>query len=179
LIAMLIVWQAIANRVDNLLFLPRPLTVGRAFIGALGDAEILQNLLTTLRRVLTGFIYALVIGAPLGVVMGYSTTARKFIDPFIDSVRQIPLMAWVPLTIVWFGLGDGPTLFLIAFVGVFPIILNTITGVQSISKDYINAARSMGANTWSIVAHIIAPGSIPDILTGARVALGAGWMSVI
>lgn len=179
LCALLIIWQVIASRVNNLLFLPRPLIVGRAFISALADTKTLQDLLTTLRRVMTGFLYALAIGVPLGVLMGYSTMARKFVDPLIDSVRQIPLMAWVPLTIVWFGLGDGPTLFLIAFVGLFPILLNTIAGVQSVSGDYINAARSMGASTWSIFAHIIAPGATPDILTGMRVALGVGWMSVI
>ena len=81
--------------------------------------------------------------------------------------------------IVWFGLGDGPTIFLITFAGVFPVILNTIAGVQSISQDYYHAARSMGARPWSILSSIIVPGSLPDILTGLRIALSAGWMSVI
>ncbi len=85
----------------------------------------------------------------------------------------------VPLTIVWFGIGDGPTIFLITFSGIFPVILNTIAGVKNISKDYYNAARSMGAGPWSIFSNIILPASIPDILTGARIAISGGWMSVI
>ena len=88
-------------------------------------------------------------------------------------------MAWVPLTIVWFGIGDGPTIFLIAFAGVFPIILNTIQGIRSISKDYYNAARSMGASPFSIFINVMLPAALPDILTGARLAISTGWMSVI
>jgi ABC-type nitrate/sulfonate/bicarbonate transport system permease component len=85
----------------------------------------------------------------------------------------------VPLTIVWFGLGDGPTVFLIALVGTFPILLNTIGGVQSISKDYFHAARTMGAGSWSIFKDVMVPAALPDVLTGMRLAVSAGWMSVI
>jgi len=97
----------------------------------------------------------------------------------VNSVRLIPIMAWVPLTIVWFGLGDGPTIFLICFAGLFPIALSTIAGVQDISTDYYNAARSMGAGPLSIFTHVVVPGSLPSILTGMRIGLGSGWMSVI
>ena len=99
--------------------------------------------------------------------------------PFINSLRQIPIMAWVPLSIVWFGLGDGPTIFMIAFSGIFTIILNTIAGVQDISKDFYNAARSMGANTLDIIKDIVVPGALPGVITGIRLAIGMGWMSVI
>ena len=88
-------------------------------------------------------------------------------------------MAWVPLAIVWFGIGDGPTIFLIAFSGVFTIILNTISGVQDISKDFYNAARSMGANTLNIIIDIVLPGSLPGVMTGVRLAIGLGWMAGI
>ena len=103
----------------------------------------------------------------------------KALAPFINSLRQIPIMAWVPLSIVWFGLGDGPTIFMIAFSGVFTIILNTIAGVQDISKDFYNAARSMGASTLDIVKDIVVPGALPGVITGIRLAIGMGWMSVI
>ena len=78
-----------------------------------------------------------------------------------------------------FGFGDGPTIFLIAFSGVFTIILNTIQGVTDISKDFYNAARSMGAGTLSIIKDVVIPGSLPGVLTGLRLAIGLGWMSVI
>lgn len=177
--AVLGVWQLAANHYHSEFMMPSPLKTLITFTSVVHDPDIIKNLLLTLKRVLTGFLYALLIGIPLGFLMGYSKVAMQLLDPLIDSVRQIPIMAWVPLTIVWFGLGDGPTVFLIAFTGTFPIIMNTIAGVQNISKDYYNAARSMGAKPWSIFAHIIVPASMPDILIGSRVAVGLGWMSVI
>ena len=111
--------------------------------------------------------------------MGYSPKMLQIMSPFINSLRQVPIMAWVPLAIVWFGIGDGPTVFLIAFSGIFTIILNTVAGVQDISKDFYNAARSMGAGTLSIIKDIVVPGSLPGVLTGVRLASGMGWMSVI
>lgn len=173
------VWQLAATHYHSEFMMPSPWKTMVTFTSIVHDPEVLKNLLITLRRVLTGFIYALIIGVPLGFLMGYSKTALQLFDPLIDSLRQVPIMAWVPLTIVWFGLGDGPTIFLIAFAGIFPIIINTVAGVQNISRDYYNAARSMGAGPWSIFSNIIVPASLPDILIGGRVALGLGWMSVI
>jgi len=177
--AVLGVWQLAANHYHSNFLMPSPWKTMVTFTSVAHDPEVVKNLLITLKRVLTGFLYALMIGVPLGFLMGYSKAAMHIFDPLIDSVRQIPIMAWVPLTIVWFGLGDGPTVFLIAFAGVFPVVMNTIAGVLNISKDYYNAARSMGAGPWSIFAHVIVPGSLPDILTGGRIAVGLGWMSVI
>ena len=145
----------------------------------LTDTYVLTNLGITMRRVLTGCTYAFIIGFPIGMFMGYSPRLLKWMAPFINSLRQVPIMAWVPLSIVWFGIGDGPTVFLIAFSGIFTIILNTIQGVQDISKDFYNAARSMGAGTFSLIKDIVIPGSLPGVLTGLRLAIGLGWMSVI
>ena len=145
----------------------------------MNDMYVLENLAITMRRVVTGSLYAFLIGFPLGMVMGYSPKLLQTMSPFINSLRQVPIMAWVPLTIVWFGIGDGPTVFLIAFSGIFTIILNTVSGVQDISKDFYNAARSMGANTFNIIKDIVIPGSLPGVLTGIRLAIGLGWMSVI
>ncbi len=173
------VWQLAANHYHSEFMMPSPWKTMVTFTSVVHDPEVVKNLLITLRRVLTGFLYALMIGVPLGFLMGYSKTALQLFDPLIDSLRQIPIMAWVPLTIVWFGLGDGPTIFLITFSGIFPIVINTVAGVQNISRDYYNAARSMGAGPLSIFSHIIVPASLPDILIGGRVAMGLGWMSVI
>lgn len=179
IVIIITIWHIVAMRYNSDLMLPTPWKTALAFVGAVQDMSVLTNLALTLKRVFIGVVYALIIGVPLGFMMGYSRTFMEMMDPVIDSVRQVPIMAWVPLTIVWFGLGDGPTIFLITFSGVFPLILNTVAGVQGISKDYYHAARSMGGGPLSIFAHVIAPASIPDILTGVRVAMGLGWMSVI
>lgn len=179
LTVVLVIWQLAANAYKSDLLLPPPWKSAKAFLFAIHDVGTLKNLLLTLQRVMTGFGIALTVGLSLGFLMGYSKTAMQLIDPVLGTMRQVPIMAWVPLTIVWFGLGDGPTVFLIAMVGIFPILLNTIAGVQSISQDYFHAARTMGAGSWSLFKDIMVPAALPDILTGMRLAVSAGWMSVI
>ncbi len=173
------IWQISAEEIGSSLLLPMPMDVFKGFITCITDPEIVKNVLITLQRVLKGFMYAMLFGLPLGLIMGFSSSCEKLFSPLVDSARQVPIMAWVPLTIVWFGIGDGPTIFLIAFAGVFPIILNTIQGVRSISKDYYNAAKSMGASPFTIFTNVMLPAALPDILTGARLAISTGWMSVI
>ncbi|KAF0207136.1 MAG: ABC-type nitrate/sulfonate/bicarbonate transport system permease [Actinobacteria bacterium] len=173
------IWQFAAYSYDSVLLMPPPLDALAALWRAVRDPEILLNMGITIKRVLIGFSIAMLIGVPLGYLMGYSQRASAVIDPLINTLRQIPIMAWVPLSIVWFGLGDGPTIFIIAFVGVFAVILSTIAGVRSIPKDYYDAARSMGAGRLQILTNVILPATVPDIITGARLALGAGWGSVI
>lgn len=178
-LVVLVAWQLASNAIRSDLLLPPPWKTAKAFMVAVQDVETLRNLLLTFRRIVTGLAVALTIGLSLGFLMGWSLAAMRIIDPILGTVRQVPVMAWVPLTIVWFGLGDGPTIFLIALVGVFPILLNTIAGVRAISKDYFNAARSMGAGGWSLFKDIMVPAALPDVLTGLRLAVSAGWMSVI
>lgn len=179
MIIILVLWEMYAIKQNNALIMPKASDVIKQFISCITDQEVIFNISLTMGRVLKGFGWAMIIGVSLGFIMGLSSFMNSMLSGFMDSIRQIPVMAWVPLTIVWFGIGDGPTIFLIAFSGLFPVILNTISGVRSISKDYYNAARSMGASSFSIFKDIVIPGTIPDIMTGARVALSSGWMSVI
>ena len=176
---MLLIWHLAALKIGTPLLLPKPLDVIRAIVNSAMDKEILVNLFITMQRVLKGFLASLLIGLPIGYIMGLSKTAESVLGGLIDSIRQVPVMAWVPLTIIWLGIGDGPTIFMIAISGIFPIILNTIDGVKNISKDYYDAARSMGAGRLSIFIKVVIPASLPSVLTGARIAIGTGWMSVI
>lgn len=177
--SLVLLWHLAALHYDSRLVLPTPFETFKALLFALQDADTLANLALTLKRVMTGLAIALVIGLALGFAMGYSDTVNKLVDPVIGPLRQVPIMAWVPLTIVWFGLGDGPTLFLIAMVGVFPILLNTMAGVRSVPKNFYNAARSMGAGPLTLFSKVTLPSALPDMITGLRIGLSAGWMSVI
>jgi ABC-type nitrate/sulfonate/bicarbonate transport system permease component len=179
ILGLVAIWQIACWRVGSVLLLPSPLDAMQALVAAVQNPKVLRDLLVTMQRVILGFGVAVLVGLPLGYMMGYSRTVMQFLDPVMNTLRTVPIMAWVPLTILWFGLGDGPTIFLIAFSGIFPIILNTIAGVHDISKDYYNAARSMGAGRFNIFRRVVVPGSMPSILTGMRLALGTGWMSVI
>lgn len=175
----LLIWHLAASYTDNPLLLPTPWLTLKAFIFAVQDAETLRNLALTLRRVIAGLGIAMAIGLSLGFAMGCSNIICKLVDPVIGPLRQVPIMAWVPLTIVWFGLGDGPTLFIIAMVGTFPVLLNTMAGVRSVPQNYYHAARSMGAGRFVIFSRITLPSALPDMITGLRIGLSAGWMSVI
>ncbi|NDI78608.1 ABC transporter permease subunit [Psychrilyobacter piezotolerans] len=178
-IGIVAVWQIMSLHYNNELLLPSPIITIKEFFNCIVDVEVLKNMGITMGRVLRGFLLSLLFGLPLGFLMGYFRSVEKAMGGIIDALRQIPVMAWVPLTIVWFGIGDGPTLFLIAFSGVFPVILNTLEGVKGISSDYYNAARSMGASRFSLFKDVTLPAVIPDILTGARISISTGWMSVI
>lgn len=179
LAALCLIWFIAGNRSQNQLILPKFQNVVMSFWQAITTEYYLSNLWITLQRVFKGFAYAFLIGAPLGLIMGYSDKMNRALSPFVNSARQVPVMAWVPLSIVWFGLGDGPTVFMIAFTGVFTVIINTINGVHDVDKSYYNAARSLGASRLALIRDIILPGSFPGVFTGARLALGLGWMSVI
>lgn len=172
-------WQLAAWGYHSELLMPQPVDALHSLWNAILDPDVVANLIVTLRRVLTGFGIALALGIPTGFAMGYSNRAAAVMDPLINTFRQVPIMAWVPLSIVWFGLGDGPTVFIIAFVGVFAVIIATAAGVRAIPSDYYDAARSLGASKLSILTDVIIPATIPDVVTGARLALGAGWGSVI
>ncbi|GHT01284.1 taurine ABC transporter permease [Synergistales bacterium] len=172
-------WYLMSLHYNSQLLLPTPRSTFTAFVLFFKTPDVWKNLLLTLERVLKGFSCAMIIGVPVGLLMGVSKTATRMLDPLLGCFRQVPIMAWVPLSIIWFGLGNGPTIFMIALAGLFSVVLNTIVGVRNISKDYFHAARSMGAGSFSIFRHIVLPGALPDILGGARLALGGGWMAVI
>lgn len=179
LIFIMVIWFFMAKKINNNLLLPDFTLMSKEFFRAWIDADTVHNLLITLERVFKGFVIASIIGLPLGLMMGYSKPVLLAVSPIINSIRQVPIMAWIPLAIVWFGLGEGPTIFLITMSAIFPLIINTIDGVRGIDPNYINAARSMGASSLDIMKDIILPGALPSFLTGCRLALGFGWMSVI
>lgn len=174
-----LIWYYFAKAINKSLILPDFLVTMKTFFHGWVNPKIMSNLGLTLFRVLWGCLYAVAIGLPLGILMGYSHTALVALSPYVNSIRQVPIMAWVPLSIIWFGLGDGPTVFMIAMSAVFPILINTIAGVMNIDPNYKNAARSMGADTWDVLWDVVIPGAIPSLLTGCRLALSGAWMSVI
>lgn len=178
-LAVCLLWYFLAKAIDRSLILPDFLVTMKTFFTGWFDKKVMSNLGITLVRVFTGCVYAVAIGLPLELLMGSSHTALVALSPYVNSIRQVPIMAWVPLSIIWFGLGDGPTIFMIAMSAVFPILINTISGVMNIDPNYKNAARCMGAGTWQVLRDVVVPGALPSFLTGCRLALGGAWMSVI
>ena len=179
LACIIVVWYIAAHAVNNSFKFPFIEDVLSKIGYSLLDLHVWRSMYITMRRVFMGVFYGALIGFPLGVVMGFSNAVMRIIAPFINSIRQIPTMCWVPLAVVWFGLGDGPTIFIIAFQAVFNVVLSTVSAVQDISGDYYNAVRSMGANTLGVVTDVVFPASMAGLITGLRVSLGSAWGAVV
>ncbi|MEI7777066.1 MAG: ABC transporter permease [bacterium] len=180
LIVFLIIWQllSIAN-VLNPEFLPSPVKVVNEFIQLLFNNNLLGDVLASIQRVLVGFAIASVIGIPLGLLFGVNKKLSSFFMPILEVLRPIPPIAWIPLAILWFGLGDKPAYFLVALGAFFPIFTNTYFGVISLEDTYKRAALCLGATKTRFVTEVLLPSSLPHIFSGLKIGLGVGWMVVI
>jgi ABC-type nitrate/sulfonate/bicarbonate transport system permease component len=138
-----------------------------------------NHCLQSLYRVFAGFIVAAILAIPLGIIMGWSVPLREAITPLIEVMRPVPPLAWIPLAILWFGIGFKSAVFIIFLGCFFPIILSTISGVLSIDSILIDASKTLGAKKKEIFFKVLAPGSLPSMLTGLRIGLGIGWMTLV
>ncbi|MHB8894218.1 MAG: ABC transporter permease [Candidatus Geothermincolia bacterium] len=137
------------------------------------------HLVASLVRVFTGFGIALVIAVPLGIFMGWSRWVETVVDPLVEVIRPVPPLAWLPLALVWFGLGLGSSAFIIALGAFFPILLNTVLGVKSVDRNLVEAARTLGAKDRTILGRVIVPAATPSIITGVRIGMGIAWMTLV
>ena len=130
-------------------------------------------------RVMSAFAMAVVIGIPVGIAMGVSRIARGIFDPPIEFYRPLPPLAYLPLMIIWFGIGEGAKIMLL-FLAIFaPVALAARAGVRSVLQEQIQAAFSVGASQRQVVQHVILPGALPEILVGLRIGMGVGWTTLV
>ena len=142
----------------------------------LGD--LWRHLGDSLKREAVAFLWA-TIAIPLGIAMGWWKAVDEQFDPLMEVLRPIPPLAWIPLSILWFGIGDTQNQFII-FLGIFfPILLNTITGVRGVEPNLVRAARCLGASEWAILSRVVLRAALPQIITGIRIGLGVGWMALV
>ena len=143
------------------------------------SGELLQDAQGSLGRVGVGFGVGLLLALPLGLLMGASPRLRAFTNPLIQILRPIPPIAYIPLAILWFGLGNPPAIFLIALGAFFPILMNTIAGVSQVDGIFLRAARNLGASPMRIFIRVILPAAMPYILSGVRIGIGTAFLVVI
>jgi ABC-type nitrate/sulfonate/bicarbonate transport system permease component len=180
IIILLLVWQLCSDlKLLNRLLLPPPSDIVKAFFLLLFKGQLMADISSSIRRVLVGFAFASLLGVPLGIVLGWNKKLSYYFLPTIEFIRPIPPIAWIPLAILWFGIGNSSSYFITALASFFPIFINSFVGAQSVEKVHINAAQSLGASKRFIITHILFPSALPFIITGIRVGLGVGWMSVI
>jgi NitT/TauT family transport system permease protein len=190
-------WQALASLgVLNPQIMPSPLAVILKWaeylaptepyspeLGSYGlwliSGELLHDAYASMSRVIGGFLIGAVLALPLGLLMGTNKTIYKLFDPLIQVLRPIPPIAYIPLAILWFGLGNPPAFFLISIGSFFPILMNTIAGVHHVDGIYIRAARNLGAGQLTMFWRVILPAATPYILTGARIGMGTAFIVVI
>lgn len=145
----------------------------------LASSELLSDAYASLHRVVVGFFIGAGLALPLGLLMGTDRKIESLLDPLIQFLRPIPPIAYIPLSILWFGLGDPPAVFLISIGAFFPVLINTIAGVRNVDNIYIRAALNLGANRWTLFRRVILPAATPYILTGTRIGIGTAFIVVI
>ncbi|MER8681707.1 ABC transporter permease subunit [Mesorhizobium sp. M1405] len=184
ILMVLAVWTVSARlQLVSPVFLPSPVAVWNKFVvvarDGFVDATLLQHIAASLWRVFAALIVALVLGVPIGLAIGVSTIGRGIFDPLLEFLRPIPPLAYLPLIIIWFGIGEPSKILVIAIAMLAPVALSTASGVRGVSQERINAARSLGATQRQVIRHVILPSALPSILTGLRIALGAGWSTLV
>lgn len=135
------------------------------------DGRLHEHLLHSVYIILLGFVAATAVGVPLGLWMGWDRRAEALINPIFLLVRPIPALAWIPLAIVWLGLGDAAKVMILWFAAFVPAVINSYTGVRTIDRPVIEASRMLGARGFSLVKDVIVPGALPSIFTGLRLSL--------
>nr|WP_288452742.1 taurine ABC transporter permease TauC [uncultured Pseudomonas sp.] len=165
------------------IFLPAPEQLLVVLKGLLHDgyldATLWQHLSTSLWRVLVALLAAVITAVPLGIAMGLNPTLNAALDPLVEFYRPIPPLAYLPLMVIWFGIGELSKVLLIYLALFAPLLIATVGGVRRVDKARIQAVRCLGASRLQVVRHVILPSALPDILTGLRIALGVGWSTLV
>jgi NitT/TauT family transport system permease protein len=174
------VWEVLAhlNLFPPRLFPPLE-NVAAAFVRLTVNGTLPHHTFDTLIRLIVGFALAAVIGVTIGVLMGRSRRAEDFMLPVISIGAPIPGLAYAPLFLLWFGLGNISSVLLVAFVSAFPIIYNSWTGVKAVKDIWVRSAQAMGADDRRLFRHVIMPGALPYILTGLRLGLAQAWRILV
>lgn len=180
LLTVLVIWEGVARLGwVNAFLLPSPTAVGAAFWELASSGDLWRDLWQSFVRVAGGFLASVVIGTPLGFALALSDRVRWSVDPVLQFLRPIPPIAWIPLTILWFGLGNGPAYSLTMIASFFPIVLSVYFGVSAVDPQHLQVARCFGAPAWLKLRAVYFPASLPSVLNGYRIGFGTAWMAVM
>lgn len=179
-LVLLVLWQAsaqwgwLSNRI-----LPAPLDVAKVAFALARSGELWTHVAVSTWRALLGFAIGGSLGLALGLLTGTFRTAETLLDTTLQMVRNIPVLALIPLVILWFGIDESAKIFLVALGTLFPIYINTWHGIRNIDRGLVEMARSYGLSGFALFVHVILPGALPSILVGVRFALGLMWLTLI
>jgi NitT/TauT family transport system permease protein len=178
-IAVLIALWWLAIIATHSVIFPTPWDVVTGTVQLIRDGSLWRHIGASLMRVATGFGLAVCIAIPLGLWMGWVRRAYQTLNPLFQILRPISPIAWIPIAILWFGVGNASPIYLIFISSVFPMIVQTVVGVHTIEKRYLRAAENFGVSHRTLFMRVVIPAVLPQILVGMRIGLGVAWLVVV
>ena len=176
----LVLWIIVtANGMFPSSILPSPLMVVQAFGEMLVSKQLQEDLIVSLGRVVKGFVVSGVLGVLFGSLMGMFKPVCKALLPMVTVIRQIPMIAWIPLIILWAGIGETSKVIIIVIAAVFPVLVNTMSGITSTPEGLVEVSRLYKLNGWETFRKVYLPHALPQILVGLKLGLGVSWMAVV
>jgi len=172
------IWWIVVVRTESAIF-PTPWQVVAGALELARDGTLWDHIGASLFRVGTGFGLALVVAIPLGLWMGWVSGVYRTLNPIFQMLRPISPIAWIPLAILWFGVGDVSPIFLIFISSVFPMIVQTTSGVHTIERRYLRAAANFGVSRSVLFRRVVIPAVLPEIIVGMRIGIGVAWLVVV
>ena len=172
------VWWAVVTGTGSVIF-PTPWQVVTGTIELIRDGTLWQHIGASLFRVGTGFLLAVAFAVPLGLWMGWVRGAYDTLNPIFQILRPISPIAWIPIAILWFGVGNASPIYLIFISSVFPMIVQTTAGVHNIEGRYLRAAENFGVSRYTLFSQVVIPAVLPQIIVGMRIGLGVAWLVVV
>jgi len=172
------IWWIVVVRTESAIF-PTPWQVVAGALELARDGTLWEHIGASLFRVGTGFGLALVVAIPLGLWMGWVGGVYRTLNPIFQMLRPISPIAWIPLAILWFGVGDVSPIFLIFISSVFPMIVQTTSGVHTIERRYLRAAANFGVSRSVLFRRVVIPAVLPEIIVGMRIGIGVAWLVVV
>ncbi len=176
--ALIAVWWA-AVRLSGTPIFPGPWNVLLGLNELAKDGVLLHHIAASLMRVAVGYLIAVALAIPLGVAMGWNAALYRALNPLVQMLRPISPIAWIPLSILWFGVGNAAPIFLIILSSFFPVVVGTIAGVHAVERQYIRAAENFGIRGFRLMQHVVIPAAMAQIVTGMRIGLGVAWLVVV
>jgi len=178
MVVLLIVWRAIVVSSGSAIF-PTPWQVVTGTRELIANGTLWDHIGASLMRVGTGFLLAVVVAVPLGIWMGRVTAVYLTLNPIFQILRPISPIAWIPIAILWFGIGNASPVFLIFIASVFPMIVQTASGVHTIEHRFLQAAGNFGVSRSKMLLQVVFPAVLPQVIVGMRISLGVAWLVVV
>jgi NitT/TauT family transport system permease protein/sulfonate transport system permease protein len=180
IVCFLLIWEICSDlNFINTNFLPSPKVIGQTIYKGLQTGVIMSDSLSSLRRVILGYLLGSLLGILFGLMCSFSKRIGNIIKPIVELIRPIPPIAWIPLSILWFGYGEPSAYFLVSLGAFFPLFSNTFLGISLVNNGTVEVAKCHGASNILIFWKIILPQALPSIFTGLKTGLGVSWMIVI